>query len=251
MTKALRQPHPGFLARLSLLLMKCMVILPIFIVILNLLTWQSHWDIKQTLRCWMYLSDHDNYVLYGTCALNILVHLVFLLKFLVQTHQAAKMANLLVSDLKEITVANSADSLCQIEHDATRCKNKARSASRRNLLIAVNATVWAVMAYAVIPFVGGWTINVYMVRMSLLLGALTNNLFLYFIFSEWGVYICFVCHRDKLNRTLRGISRMPLVLDDCLAENKHFLKRVGDDQKVEYFASPLIIYKSANANTML
>jgi len=244
MMKALQVPHNAVLPRFFMLIAWLMVIIPLFLLVLNILKWSSHFERNIDPHCYVELPYRDGWVLITTCALNIQAHVVFLLQFIVQTHQAEKLAKQFLSDLKDVTGGKSTNTLFKLELDATSCQNQARSASKRNLIIGLNATVWSVLSYAISPFLStkslDTTMKINFQRASNVLGTLANNCFLYLIFAEWKIYLFSLCQRKSDRRTMRGISHMPLLADE--SSQKCFVKKVGDDEEVDYFAPPMVIY---------
>jgi len=227
-----------------IVLPKTMIVTPIFALVMNLSTWWSSYDTSLEPPCAMLLLMSETWVLNTRMILSIAVHGLFFFQFLIQTRVASKMVTHLVADLKRFPI-NEGRSIDCLQSDAMVMKQKAQSASRRNLLIGANATVWAVLTCAVIPHLEDdmSAFDIYLVRVALVLSALTVNCAFYLIFAEWRVYICFLGRREKLVGTIKGVSALPLLADQP-SKTKRFYKSVGDDDEVEYFAAPALIYKS-------
>jgi len=225
-------------------LTKFMISLPIFALVLTLTTWKSYWlpssepkCVYGSLRSMMWVGD-------TRVALDVMVNGVFLFQFLIQTRQASKTVNYLVDDLKYMRSIGENNVLELLTADATDCKEKAKSASRRNFLIAFNSTLWAVLSYGVFPYieVSQTPYDIYLDRVVMVVGVLTVNCSFYLIFSEWKQYICLFSYRYRRPQ-LGAWSSESLPLTET-KNGDHFLKRIGEDEEVEYFASPAVIYKS-------
>jgi len=245
MTKALQGPRLTVWSRIFWIgLTEFMILLPIFGLVLILATWKSYWDPSSEPICYYGINKSRIWVMDTRIALNIIVHGVFFFQFLIQTRQASKMVNHLVADLKHIK-SNSSENevLSRLTFDATSCKEKAKSASWRNFLIGANAALWAVLSYGVIPNIEVYMtpFDVYLDRVAMVLGVLTVNCSFYLIFSEWKQYICLFYHRHR-QPELGAWSSESLLLTETKS-GEHFLKRIGEDLEVEYFASPAVIYK--------
>lgn len=243
MTLALQGPRLGILARIFWIgLTEFMIIMPIVGLVINLCTWSSRWDPTLEPKCAIVIPISKIWVLNTRIALSMLVHGVFFFQFLIQTRQASKMVNYLVADLKDIQTTSPNRAIDRLKSDATDCKQKAKSASKRNLIIGANAMFWAVLANGVITNIekNMSTFATYMDRVSVVLGILTVNCSFYLIFSEWKSYICFFCcnREPKLGKADSYESLLP----EERHSGVHFLKRVGDDEEVDYFASPALIY---------
>jgi len=245
MTKALQGPRLSVWSRIFWIeLTKFMILLPIFGLVLTLSTWKSYWDPSSEPICWYGINKSRIWVVDTRIALNIIVHGVFFLQFLIQTRQASKMVNDLVADLKHIKSNNSENEvLTRLTSDATGCKEKAKSASRRNFIIGANAALWTVLSYGVIPNIEVFmtAFDVYLDRVAMVIGVLTVNCSFYLIFSEWKQYMCTFYHGYR-RPDLGAWSSESLLLAETKS-GEHFLKRMGEDQEVEYFASPAVIYK--------
>jgi len=243
MSLALQGPQLGILARIFWRgLTEFMIIIPIFGIVINLCTWTSNWDSTLKPKCAMTIPISKIWVLNTRIALSIFVHGFFFFQFLIQTRQASKMINYLVTDLKDIHTTSQNRAIEKLKSDASDCKEKAKSASRRNLIIGANAMFWAVLSNGVITNIekNMSSFDTYLDRFSVVLGVLTVNCSFYLIFSEWKSYICFFC-RHRRPRFGETDSYDSLLLGERNS-GEHFLKRIGDDQEVEYFASPALIY---------
>jgi len=145
--------------------------------------------------------------------------------------------------LKDIrTDEEGSEAIDRLKTDAKDCKEKAKSASRRNLIIAVNAAFWVLLNYLVIPNINTVETNfdIYLDRLTTVLASLTINCSFYLIFSEWKLYICIFYHHNQQPKFTEASGSL------LLAErtgDKHFLTRTSADKEVEYFASPALIYK--------
>jgi len=245
MTLALRGPRLAEWSGIFWIgLAQFMILLPIFGLVLTLSTWKSYWRLSSEPKCvYGSLDPSLNYVEDTRVALDVILNGVFFFQFLIQTRQASKIVNWLVADLKHISWTGENDMLERLTSDATDCKEKAKSASRRNFIIAANSALWAVLSW-VIPNieVSQTPFDIYLDRVAMVLRILTVNCSFYLIFSEWKQYICLFCYHHR--RPQLGVwssDSLPLT------ENKrgeHFLKRIGEDEEVEYFASPAVIYKN-------
>jgi len=245
MTLALQGHRLGILSRIFWVgLPKFMIIIPIFGLVLTLCTWTSNWDLSIEPNCTFALSESKAWVLNTRIALSFIVHGVFFLQFGIQTRQASKMANYLVADLKDISTTEQDRVVERLKSDATACKLKAKSASKRNLIIGANAMLWTGLCYGVIPHMQQlWTsFDTYLDRVALVFGGLTVNCSFYLIFSQWKLYLCLFCKRYR--RPTLGDESSESLLMVRRPSGDHFLKRMGEDEEVEYFASPAVIYEA-------
>merc|ERR1719233_288788 len=150
MIKALQVPRHWFIARSSWLFPKSVNIIPVLVLFLNCCFWNSKYERQDDPSCYMELPWHNRWVFLIEIILNIWANLVYLISFLVQTHQATYLAKQLECDFKELNNAGCPKSLFHLKLDAVRCRKKAKSASKRNVVIGINATLWS--AYAVIAY---------------------------------------------------------------------------------------------------
>merc|ERR1719285_863306 len=103
----------------------------------------------------MELPHNHRFMLLLESILDMWAILVFLMSFLLQAHQATYLAKQVESDLKELDDGGCRKSLSYLKLDAVWCRKKAKSASKRNRVIGINATLWTVyiaVAYSLIPF---------------------------------------------------------------------------------------------------
>jgi len=223
-------------------LTKLVVFLPIVCLLLTLCTLDSKWDPSADLKC-----SFSNYrwVLYSEATLITTVHMIFLFQFLIQIWQASKIVNDLMAKLTRMSLHDERSSqvINRMRSDATDCKLKAWSASRRNLIIGVNATFWNLWIYLLISPRGKVKTNDYLRRIATVLASLTINSSFYLIFSEWKFYICIFYHQCWWPKLGAEASRSLLHVEGLDGKGPQFVKRIATDKEVEYFASPAVIYQ--------
>jgi len=223
-------------------LTKLVCFLPIVCLVLTLCTFSSKWDPSADLKC-----SFSNYrwVLYSEVTLITTVHMIFLFQFLIQIWQASKMVNDLMAKLTRMSLHDekSSEVINRMRSDAADCKLKAWSASKRNLIIGVNATFWNLWIYLQTSPTGKVKTGEYLQRIVTVLASLTINSSFYLIFSEWKFYICIFYHQCWWPKLGVAVSSPLLQIEGLDGNPPQFVKRTATDNEVEYFASPAFIYQ--------
>lgn len=133
--------------------------------------------------------------------ISVSVCLIFSILFVAQLYLAfRRIRDELTHDLLSLETITDASSITP---------QKAKSVAIRNVMVIFFTMLWMFLFYGTFnykePTGGSLEYYIYSTRLVLVLGLLTNNVALYFVFREWYFFLCYPCC-SKQSRRSAGLS---------------------------------------------